>query len=570
MSTAVHAPAAKLTPPSRARVDWPPYLVATLGIVFFLVFLLYPIGKTALLGFVRQGSDLGFATLTLQNFAAMVSAPLYRAALLHTVAVGIAATLIAVLVAVPAAYVLARRTLPGRDLLLTLGVVPLISPPFIGAFSWVVLLGHQGIVTRVVASLTGWRLPELYGAGGIILALVLSFFPYILLFVYAALTSADPSLEESAQVMGASRLRILLTVTFPMILPAVAAGALLVFAQSVGNFGVPSILGREYTVMTTLIVYEIQGTFNINGAAAIALINVALTSTVLLALSRYARRQRFVTVTSTSRAAARRSGGLAGIVGGLYVWVLIGLGLLPQAVVIFDSFAERWPGTLLPTRYGFANYRFVLSQLIEPMTNSVLLAAAATALSVVAGVLAAYAANRKGVRLGRGIDLIVMLPFVMPGLLTGVAFLVTFNSGWLILSGSAWIMILAYVVHRLAYIFRAVSAAISQVDGRIDEASTICGARWTYTMRRVTLPLIAPGILAGGVLVFSTLIMDLSITILLYSPQWKTLSIVMFEQLSNNKIGEASASGALAIVVTTVLVFVASRMAGRGMAEMFR
>ncbi len=102
------------------------------------------------------------------------------------------------------------------------------------------------------------------------------------------------------------RLRILLTVTFPLILPAVAAGALLVFAQSVGNFGVPSILGREYSVMTTLIVYQIQGSFNINGAVAIALVNVLLTSTARLALSRYARRQRFVTVTSTSRAAARR------------------------------------------------------------------------------------------------------------------------------------------------------------------------------------------------------------------------------------------------------------------------
>ncbi len=110
---------------------------------------------------------------------------------------------------------------------------------------------------------------------------------------------------------------------------------------------------------------------------------------------------------------------------------------------------------MLPTRYGFANYRFVLSQLIEPITNSLLLAAVATGLSVITGVLAAYAGNRKGARLGRGIDLIVMLPFVMPGLLTGVAFLVTFNTGWLVLSGSAWIMILAYVVHRLAYIFRA-------------------------------------------------------------------------------------------------------------------
>jgi iron(III) transport system permease protein len=551
-------------------VDWLPVAVALAGAAFFCVFLIYPIGKTALLAFVTPGATLAWQSLTLQNLAAMFTAPLYRAALLHTIVVALCATVISVAVALPAAYILARCTLPGRNALLTLCVVPLISPPFIGAFSWVVLLGNQGVVTRIVAMLTGLHLPGLYGPVGIVLALVLSFFPYVLLFVHAALMAADPTLEESARIMGASRLRVLLTVTFPLIMPAAAAGALLVFAQSVGNFGVPSILGREYSMMTTLLVYEIEGSFNINGAAAIALVNVLMTSAALVLLSRYARRNRFITITSTARAARRVSGGIAGVIGGAYVWGLLVLALLPELVVVFDSFAERWPGTLWPTRYGLANYRYVLSELIDPMMNSVVLAAAATALSVVVGALAAYAATRGKRHFGRGIDLMIMLPFVMPGLLTGVAFLVTFNSGWLVLSGTALIMVLAYVVHRLAYIFRAVCAAIGQVDTRIDEASTVCGARWLTTMRRVTLPLIAPGIVAGGVLVFSTLIMDLSITILLYSPEWKTLAIVMFDQLSNNKIGYASASGSLAILVATTLVFLASRLAGRSMAEMFR
>lgn len=556
-------------PARPGRVDWLPFAIALAGAAFFGLFLLYPIGKTALLGFVRPGSSLRFASLTLSSFTAMVSAPLYRAALLHTLFVAIAATVIAVAIALPAAYLLARRPILGRSLLLTLAVVPLISPPFIGAFSWVILLGNQGIITRLAAMGLGLHLPGLYGPFGMILALVLSFFPYVLLFVHAALSAADPALEESALIMGASRARILRTVTFPLVMPPAAAGALLVFAQSVGNFGVPSILGREYTMMTTLIVYQIEGTFNINGAAAIALVNVLMTSVALLLLSRYATRNRFVTITSISRAAKREGGRLATALGSLYVWSLIIIALLPQAVVVFDSLAERWPGTLWPTQYGFANYRYVLSELTEPIMHSVVLGAAATVLSVIIGALAAYAATRKP-RIGRGIDLMIMLPFVMPGLLTGVAFLVTFNSGLLVLSGGALIMVLAYVVHRLAYIFRAVCAAIGQVDSRIDEASTVCGARWLYSMWRVTLPLIAPGIVAGGVLVFSTLVMDLSITLLLYPPEWKTLAIVMFEQLSNNKIGYASASGTLAILVTTALVFLASRLAGRSMAEMFR
>ena len=195
---------------------------------------------------------------------------------------------------------------------------------------------------------------------------------------------------------------------------------------------------------------------------------------------------------------------------------------------------------------------------------------AATIMCVVFGSLAAYTQVRRRFYGKWALDLTIMLPFIIPGIVTGVAFLTSFNTGLVVLTGTAMIIILAYFTRRIAYIFRSVSASIAQVDNKIEEASTICGATWGRTMRKVTVPLIAPGILAGSILVFSTLITEMSVTIILYSARWKTISISIFEQLTSDDVLEASTVGAIAIVMTLILVFTASKLIGKSMSDMFR
>ena len=206
----------------------------------------------------------------------------------------------------------------------------------------------------------------------------------------------------------------------------------------------------------------------------------------------------------------------------------------------------------------------------RPIFNSLILASAATIMCVVFGSLAAYTSVRRKFFGKWALDLTIMLPFVIPGIVTGVAFLTTFNTGPVVLTGTAIIIILAYFTRRIAYIFRSVSASITQVDNKIEEASAICGATWGWTMRKVTLPLIAPGILAGSILVFSTLITEMSVTIILYSARWKTIAISIFEQLTSDDVLEASTVGSIAIVMTLILVFSASKLIGKSMADMFR
>lgn len=556
--------------PRTRRIDWLPWVAGGLTVAVLVLFILIPILQLLVSAFLPQKTPFSLEALTLANFRRFMQAPTYQSAFVNSLLVSILSTFLATVPALPAAYAVARIRMPFRNLILALSVIPLIAPPFIGAFSWITLLGRNGIVTHFLNSWFGITLPSIYGLFGVVLALSLSLFPYVFLIVQGALSAADPYIEESAQIMGASRWRILRTITFPLITPAIGAAAMIVFIKALGNFGVPAILGGQMYVLPTLMYFQVHGFFNLNAAAAIALVNVGITLVALLILTWLNRRRRFVTVTGVTRRMPKSAGRGARIFANVYVWGLLFVALLPQIMVIWISFAERWAGTVFPTEYGLGNYITIWPVLRQVITNSVFLAGAATLMAVVFGTLVSYSSVRHKFKGKWALDLTVMLPFILPGIITGVSFLITFNSGPIVLTGTAAILIFAYFVRRVAYVFRTVSASLSQVDTRIEEASTVCGATWGYTMRKVTVPLVAPGVLAGAIIAFADLVSEMSVTVFLYSAQWKTISIAIFERLVADETAAAAAIGSVTIVLVLSLVFGASKLVGKNMADMFR
>ena len=552
------------------KFDWLPYLTGILTVLILFAFLLYPISKSVISSFIKSGETIDFANFTFYNFERFFISIAYQKAFMHSMVVSLAATFFSTLLALPAAFAISRISMPFRNVLLSLSVIPLISPPFIGAYSWITLFGKSGIITHYLQTWFGIEMPIIYGPTGIILALSLSYYPYVLLIVQGSLAAADPYIEESALVMGAPRWRIMRTITFPLVIPSIAAGAIIVFIKALGNFGVPAILGGEYYVLPTMIYFQVHGFFNLNGASAIAMVNVLLTLLAILLMSHVNKGRGHVTVTGSTRRAVQINGLGARIFANTYCWGLLLIALTPHIMVFYSSFAVRWIGTLFPTEFGFDNYFRILSEVQVPFTNSIILASSATVICVVFGTLTAYTSVRRRFFGKWALDLTIMLPFVLPGIVTGVAFLTTFNSGWIILSGTSTILILAYCVRRIAYIFRTVSAALGQVDNKLEEASAICGATWGRTMRKITLPLVSPGIIAGGILVFATLISEMSVTIMLYSARWKTMSIAIYEYVIADELLDASAMGSIAIVATLLLVFLSSKIIGKSMAEMFR
>lgn len=534
-----------------------------------LIFLVYPLVNALLMAFVGGGKPITFANLTLTNFERFFVSRSYQRALTNSILSTVLATFLAALIAVPMAFAVSRVKIAGRNLALALSVIPLIAPPFIGAYAWIMLFGNSGIITQLAAHYFGVTLPSIYGLPGVTVALALSYFPYLFLMVQGALAMSDPSIEEAATMAGASRARIFRTITLPMAAPAIAAGMLVVFIKSMGDFGVPSILGGEFQVLPTLIYYQINGFFNLNAAAAIAVVNVLITIVALGAL-RYVNRRSVSAITGSARATPRSSSLPVRVLANLYLWAALALAMTPQAMVALYSFAERWGDTLLPSEYGFGNYRKVAAEALFTMTNSVLLAAAAMMLCIAFGTITAYSTVRGKAVAKWAIDLTIMVPFVLPGIIVGVAFLTAFNDRPLILTGTAFILVLAYFTRRVAFVFRSAVVSIGQIDPRIEEASTMCGATWLMTMRRVFAPLMTPALIAAGILVFATLIGEISATVLLYSANWKPISMAIYELVSGNELAKASALGTICNVATLLLVMAASRLAGRNMSDMFR
>jgi iron(III) transport system permease protein len=554
----------------RRRIEWTPLVVLGLSLLILVLFIVYPLSRVVLNSFLPKGSPFSLANLTLANFSQFLSSALGRSALRNTMTVGLATVFFSCLLGIPMAWFLARSRMPAKTLFLSLGTLPLILPPFIGAYSWVLLFGRRGMLTGLMKQWLAIQLPDIYGPIGVIVAMSLSYYPFVLLLTYGALLSADPFIEESAEIMGASRWRILRTVTLPLVMPAILAAALTVFIRAVGNFGVPALLGGNYYVLPTLIYFQVVGYFDLNAAGAIALINVLLVAVAIFASQRVTAGKSYVTVRSTTREARESPSRILAAVGVVVCGLIILLSLLPHLTVIFTSFTEGWTGTRFPKKFSLANYARIWQIAQTPLKNSLFLSVVATAVATATGTLLAYLQVRRGTRFRWVLDLTVMLPFILPGIIVGVAILTGFSSGFIVLSGTWMILVLGYFIRRMPYVFRSTTASLSQIDAAIEEASTIAGAPWLLTFRRITLPLMLPGILAGAIISFSTLMGELSTTVMLYSARWKTVTIAIMDYLSAANIGPAYSLGTILIVLVLGAILLANRILGRSMSQMFR
>jgi len=547
-----------------------PVLVMGLTLAILVLFIIFPLGKVVLGSFLPKDAPFALKSLTLDNFSQFFSSRLYRGAFVNTLVVGLLCVLFSCLLGIPMAWFLAKTEMPGKTIFLSLGTLPLILPPFIGAYSWVLLFGRQGMITQALKHAFGLKLPDIYGAPGVIVAMTLSYFPFVFLLTYGALLSADPHIEESAEIMGASRFRLMRTVTLPLVIPAILAAALTVFIRAVGNFGVPAMLGGNYYVLPTLIYFQVTGYFDLNAAGAISLVNVALVGVAIFLSQRLTANRSYVTIGSTTQAARSSGSRLLKWAGVAFCSLVILVSLLPHITVIFTSFTEGWAGMGLPKRFSLANYARVFEMARAPILNSLLLSAVATAAASVVGTLLAYISVRRALRFRWVLDLTVMLPFILPGIIVGVAILTGFSSGPVVLSGTLAILIIGYFIRRMPYVFRSTTASLAQIDRAMEDASAVTGASWTHTFRRVTLPLMAPGILAGAVISFSTLMGELSTTVMLYSARWKTITVAIMEYLFSSTIGPAYALGTILIVLVLAAILLANKILGRSMAQMFR
>jgi iron(III) transport system permease protein len=528
---------------------------------------------TVLRAFSGSGFDIDLANLGFENFRKFLDSPLYQRSLRNSFVVSISSVVFAVLIGAPMGYFLARVKMPFKNLYLSIGILPIIMPSFIGAFSWIILLGRQGIIRLFLNRIFlpfGVEIPSIYGIGGIIFAMSLTYFPFVFLLSYGAFSAANPMLEEAATMMGARRKRILRTITLPLVLPSLAAGAILVFIRSMGNYGIPAILGGDQYVLPTLTYFRVTGFWDLNSAAAIALVSVVITGGALLLQKYVVSRREYETISSSRSEQHLHTHWLVRLIAIVYCTGVLIIAMLPNITVIIMSFFEQWRG-LFPTGFTFQNYRRIPKLVSTEIVNSLFLATTASLLTAVIGSMVAYITERRRPKGAAILDLAVMAPFILPGIVVSVALLSAFSGKSILpLGGTFTIILIAFVIRRTPYVFRSVVASLTQLDETLEESSMIMGANWLYTFRRVTFPLILSGIIAGTILTFATLLQELSTTILLYSANTRTVPVRIFSAVQDGYFGQGAALSVMLLLTVFTVVYLMNRLLGRSISSSFK
>jgi iron(III) transport system permease protein len=526
--------------------------VAGFGFLLLGGLLAWPLGRLLLASVVTPEGRL-----TLAPYAEFLGRPYYSRTIGHSFLVSGLVTAASLVVAAPLAWIVARVALPGAIVLRTLAILPLVSPPFIGAYSWILLLGRAGYITQAFQA-WGIRLPTIYGMHGIALALTLNLYPLAFLVLLNGLRTMDHSLEEAAAGLGARRGRVLRTVIAPVLLPSILGGGLLVFLTAFADFGAPMIIGEGYQVLPTIVyslfVDEMGGPPTLASAAATILV---LCTSVLLFLQWWLTGRRSYGTSQLRPPPRTRPRPLVRALLGAYAYGVVGLSLIPAAVVAVTSFFEA-RGPVLYPRFSLGNYHEVLFNVPRAIVNSFTLSSVATVLGVTLGTSIAYLVVRRRSVVSAALDSAVMLPYAIPGTVIGIAYIVTFNAPPLVLTGTAAILVLAYWVRRLPYSVRAGAAILQQIDPAVEEASVSLGVPPLRTFVKVTARLMLPGIVSGAILTWVQTITEISATVFLYTAAWSTVTVVIYRQVSSSNFGAAAAASTLLLAAVFVPVLLAN------------
>ncbi len=532
--------------------------LATLAaLLLFVLFLVLPLFSLVAGSFQAEGGRL-----TLQHYVRFFSKRFYYRTLLNSLTVASAVTVLAVGVGAPLAYLLNTRPVRGKALLETCIVVSLLSPPFIGAYSWILLLGRNGLLTTALARL-GLAAPTIYGFRGILLAFTLKLFPFAYFYTSGALKKVDASLGEAAEGLGCGGLRKVLTVMFPLILPSLLAAGLLVFMNALADFGTPMLLGEGYQTMPVLIYNEFVGEVGgeANFAAAVSVVGVAFT-TGLFALQKWVVSRRSYAMSSLRPIEPKPLRGPWGALAHALAYAVVALAVVPQCTVIWTSF-RRTRGPVFTDGYSLDSYREVLSRHAESTVDTYLYGAAAIGIIVVLGTLISYVSVRRKNALTQVLDSLVMVPYIIPGSVLGITLLLAFNRGPLVLSGTAAILILAFVVRRLPYTVRSGAAILHQLSPSVEEAAVNLGCSPMQAFLRVTLAMMMPGVISGAILSWITVINELSASIILYTGSTKTMSVSVYTEVIRASYGTAAAFSTILTATTIVSLIAFFALTGR-------
>jgi len=488
-------------------------------------------------------------------------------ALKNSIIIAVASVVASLAIGVPLAFLLTRFDFPGRTLLRAAALLPAALPPLVGVISFLFLYGDTGVITRVTQLVLGLKeVPwHLNGIGAIIFIHAYTMYVYVYLFVSAGLERYESSLDEAAVGLGAGTFRRLTRVTLPLLTPAIAGSALLVFMSALGSFSAPYVFGGGIRVLSTQILNS-----KLNDAMGLAYVEttvLAISAVAGLMLFRWLEGKRAYVAAGKGGASRQpvrsRSARIClACAAGMIVLVLV----LPHLMIVLVSFAKdgAWTTQMLPPEYTTHNYAglFTTNQLWTPIRNSIVMSVLATAADLVFCVAAAYLIVTRRFSGRKLLEILVALPWAIPGTAVALGLLATFNTnnlaaGKVLLVGTFWILPLAYFVRNIPLVSQAVEGSLRQMDPSLESAARGLGASWWMAVRRVVLPAARPGIVAGALLACVTAVGEFVASIVLYTHGNRPISIEILAQLRSYAFGTASAYSALLIGLVLIMALTA-------------
>ena len=534
-----------------------PTLLVTVLFSIFVVsfFVLVPLSN------VLKESFTSDKLINLDNYRAAFTRSGNIRVILNTIKLGLITATLSLIIGFFFAYSTSYMTIKGKKIFDFIAMLPIISPPFVVALSAILLFGRQGLITR---GLLGLRDFEIYGFHGLVLVQVLSFFPIAYLMLVGLLQKIDPSVEEASRDLGASRLKVFTSVTFPLVIPGIGNAFLLVFIQSIADFANPVVIGGNFTTISVKIYQEGIGNFQLGIATALAMILLSLSISMFVIQRFYISKKSYITVTGKISRQRELISNRRVTVPVTVTLVAISLFVIGMYILIpVNSFVKLWGINYTPT---LDHYKYILSFGMDPIMQTTVLAVIATFITGIFSMVIAFLIVRKKF-IGRTfIEFTTVMAMAIPGTIIGLGYVISYNKTYYIpftnvvlippLTGTALIIIVAFIIRSLPVGVRSGMSSLQQIDPSIEEAASVLGASSQKVFFSVTLPMIKEAFFSGLIYSFARSMTLVSTIIFLISAKWKLLTPAVMNNIDTGRIGIASAYCTILIIIVSVVMVI--------------
>ena len=542
------------------RLIWkePLLLVSIIAIFYFLmIFVLFPlfmVFKTSLI--VDKQFDLS-------NYLAIFSKKYYFQPFINSMILGVLAATAGTILGFVFAYAITRTPLPFKRFFRMTATFPIISPPFVIALAAILLFGRAGSLTPYISRIIGEY--SIYGLGGLVLVETIAYGPIAFLVLYGVLQAIDPALEEAAMDLGASRARVFATVTLPLAVPGIASAWLLVFIESMADFGNPMVLSGNFRVLSVQAFLQITGMYDLSRGSTLAILLLVPTITAFFIQKYWVARKSYVTVTGQPTGATiKRLEWYIKLPTYAACILFTGIVFLFYGMLIWGSFQTLWGVDATLTLHNYVEMFQVGKDYI---IDSLALSTLATPITGILGMFIAFLVIRKKF-IGRAtMEFVSMLTFAVPGTVVGIGYILAFNQRSalfpFVLTGTAWIITTLLIFRNMPVGIRSGIAALQQIDPSIEEASTDLGANSNKTFRKITLPMIAPAFFSGLAFSFVKAMTAISAIIFVVSGRWNLITVAILGFVDNSQYAQAAAMSLLLIVIVLIALSIIQILVGR-------